>query len=53
VRHADADDRTLLEQIVVARVPELLLAHPVDIADAAERLGAERVAPPGQETLDD
>ena len=40
VRHADAGDRTVLEQIVVARVPVLLYAHPADIADAARRLGA-------------
>ncbi len=41
VRHADAADRSVLEQIVVARVPALLLAHPDDIADAARRLVAE------------
>jgi hydrogenase-1 operon protein HyaF len=41
VRHADADGRTVFEQIVVARVPPLLLAHGDDIAAAAQRLGAE------------
>jgi hydrogenase-1 operon protein HyaF len=41
LRHADADDRPVLEQIVVARVPALLLAHPEDVADAARRLVAE------------
>lgn len=41
LRHADADDRPVLEQIVVARVPALLLAHPDDIGDAARRLVAE------------
>lgn len=40
VRHGDADGRTWLEQIVVARVPALLLAHPDDVADAAGRLAA-------------
>lgn len=41
VRHADADGHTVFEQIVVARVPPLLLAHGDDIAAAAQRLGAE------------
>jgi hydrogenase-1 operon protein HyaF len=41
LRHADADDRPVLEQIVVARVPALLLAHADDIADAARRLVVE------------
>ncbi|MCU0924073.1 MAG: hydrogenase expression/formation protein [Burkholderiaceae bacterium] len=31
----------MFEQIVVARVPPLLLAHGDDIAAAAQRLGAE------------
>ena len=38
VRHESADGGVLAEQIVVARVPELLLAHPDDIDDAARRL---------------
>ena len=38
VRHEGADGGVLAEQIVVARVPELLLAHPADVADAATRL---------------
>jgi hydrogenase-1 operon protein HyaF len=40
VRHGDAEGRAGLEQIVVARVPALLLAHPDDVADAAGRLAA-------------
>ena len=40
VRHGDAEGRAWLEQIVVARVPALLLAHPDDVADAAGRLTA-------------
>jgi hydrogenase-1 operon protein HyaF len=52
LRHADADDRTLLEQIVVARVPALLLAHTADIAEAALRLNAETTRP-CRETVDD
>ncbi|MCU0928159.1 MAG: hydrogenase expression/formation protein [Burkholderiaceae bacterium] len=38
VRHEGADGGVLAEQIVVARVPELLLAHPADVAVAAVRL---------------
>lgn len=38
VRHEGADGGVLAEQIVVARVPELLFAHPADVADAAARL---------------
>ena len=45
LRHADADDRPVLEQIVVARVPALLLAHPEDIVDAASRMAAELASP--------
>lgn len=41
VRHANSDGAALFEQIVVARVPALLLAHPADVAAAAARLGAE------------
>jgi hydrogenase-1 operon protein HyaF len=39
--HADSEGRSLLTQIVVARVPALLLAHPPDIEAAAGRLAAE------------
>jgi len=54
VRHADADDRAVLEQVVVARVPALLLAHPADIDDAAHRLATELAAATRQgETLHD
>lgn len=53
VRHADADDRSVLEQIVVARVPALLLAHPDDIATASHRLAAALETPIPEETLDD
>ena len=51
VRHADADGRALLEQIVVARVPALLLAHPSDIFHASERLATELETPTCQESL--
>ena len=51
VRHADADDRTVFEQIVVARVPPLLPAHGADIAAAAQRLGTELRE--RQESVDD
>jgi hypothetical protein len=40
-RHADADNRCVLEQIIVARVPELLMAHLADIDAAAVRLSLE------------
>jgi hydrogenase-1 operon protein HyaF len=40
LRHGDAAGRVLFEQIVVARVPALLLAHPQDAAAAAGRLAA-------------
>lgn len=38
VRHEDAEGRVMAEQIVVARAPELLLAHPSDIGNARARL---------------
>jgi hydrogenase-1 operon protein HyaF len=41
VEHADAQGHTMLEQVVVARVPALLPAHPADIESAARRLQAE------------
>lgn len=50
VRHADADGRAWLEQIVVARAPALLLAHPDDVAAGAARLAL--AAGEVQETLD-
>ena len=53
VRHADAQDRAVLEQIVVARVPALLLAHPEDIADAARQLGAALESTAPEETPHD
>jgi hydrogenase-1 operon protein HyaF len=40
VRHEGADGRVAAEQVVVARVPEFLLAHPADIAAARTRLSA-------------
>ena len=51
VRHADLDDHTLLEQIVVACCPDLLKAHPADIVDAARRLADELVSKIHQETV--
>jgi hydrogenase-1 operon protein HyaF len=41
VRHGDSNGDAVLEQIVVARVPALLLAHPSGIHDAGVRLSAE------------
>jgi hydrogenase-1 operon protein HyaF len=38
VRHEGTDGGMMAEQIVVARVPELLMAHPADIDAAARRL---------------
>lgn len=38
VRHAAADGATLVEQVVVARAPSILLAHPSDIAVAQQDL---------------
>jgi hydrogenase-1 operon protein HyaF len=49
VQFSAADGALLLEQIVVARVPEILTAHPADISAAARRLAIEVVgARPGQ-----
>jgi len=53
VRHANSDDCAVLEQIVVARVPALLLAHPADIEGAARRLATELGAPTHRETIHD
>jgi len=39
VVHRAADGSALVEQIVVARVPGLLLAHPADIDAARQNLG--------------
>lgn len=50
LRHADGQDHTVAEQIVVARVPELLLAHPLDIGEAARRLADDVAAASRQET---
>ena len=44
LRHLGADGAAALEQIVVARVPELLLAHPEDVAASARRLAGELAA---------
>lgn len=38
VRHQGADGRIAAEQVVVARAPEFLLAHPADISAAQRRL---------------
>ncbi|MEZ5729322.1 MAG: hydrogenase expression/formation C-terminal domain-containing protein [Burkholderiaceae bacterium] len=45
VSHLDASERPVLEQIVIARVPDLLPAHPADIALAAARLAGRTGAP--------
>jgi hydrogenase-1 operon protein HyaF len=41
VHYGDLNGNAALEQIVVARVPELLLAHPSGIHDASARLTGE------------
>ena len=38
IRHEGADGRVAAEQVVVARAPEFLLAHPADIGAAQLRL---------------
>ncbi|MGO8953522.1 MAG: hydrogenase expression/formation C-terminal domain-containing protein [Rhodomicrobium sp.] len=38
IRHEGADGRVAAEQVVVARAPEFLLAHPADIEAAQLRL---------------
>lgn len=45
IRHFGADDQVAVEEITVARVPEILMSHPDDIARAARRL-AQAVAEP-------
>lgn len=49
VRHANADGAALFEQIVVARIPALLLAHPADVAAASERLDSQVEADTGED----
>jgi hydrogenase-1 operon protein HyaF len=41
IRHGDENGGTLLEQIVVARVPELLLADPGAILESSARLAGD------------
>ena len=38
VRHFGAGDELAVEEVVVARVPEIIIAHPDDIAFAARRM---------------
>ncbi len=45
IAHAGGEDKVIAEQIVVARVPPILLAHPADIAAAAKRLASLASAP--------
>lgn len=45
LRHGDEHAPDALEQIVVARVPALLPAHPEDIVAAARRLADDLLAP--------
>lgn len=49
VRHGDAGDPAAIEQLVVARIPALLPAHPDDIGDAARRLRVAVKALPANE----
>ena len=48
VRHIGGDGTAVVEQVVVARVPEILIAHPDDVAFAARRM-REAVATPKTE----
>ncbi|MCW5665900.1 MAG: hypothetical protein KIT35_18885 [Piscinibacter sp.] len=53
VRHGDEHAPDALEQIVVARVPALLPAHPQDIVASARRLADDVAAPtPTEENCD-
>ena len=45
IRHFGADDAIAVEEITVARIPEILLAHPDDVARAARRM-ADAVSAP-------
>lgn len=49
VRHGETGDATAIEQIVVARIPVLLPAHPDDIGHAARRLRVAVEAAPTME----
>lgn len=40
VRHFGGDGAAVVEQIVVARIPEILVSHPEDVANAARRMAA-------------
>lgn len=53
VCHADGAGRPVQQQIVVARVPPLLPAHPDDIRAAAGRLAAALGAPSADGANDD
>jgi hydrogenase-1 operon protein HyaF len=50
VQRHDDGGRALFEQIVIARVPALLCAHPEDAGAAAQRLAAELAASPSEES---
>ena len=49
VEHRAAGGETLLAQILVTPVPDLLRADPADIADGAERLRAALAQPEGDD----
>lgn len=52
IRHGDVGDPAAIEQLVVARIPALLPAHPDDIGDAARRLrGAVEVLATTEESV--
>ena len=40
VRHIGGDGQAIVEEVVVARVPEILMSHPDDVAFAARRMRA-------------
>lgn len=41
VRHYGGSGEVIVEEVVVARVPEILVSHPEDVAHAARRMGAQ------------
>lgn len=51
LRHFGSDDRIAAETIEITAVPDIVTAHPDDIAAASRRLMAE-LAPAGKEALD-
>ncbi len=42
VRHYGGSGEVIVEEVVVARIPEILVSHPEDVAHAARRMAATR-----------